>query len=329
MGQRLSPEASPAPRQGVFFERDTAGLSNGRLQLESMLAVCAAHGRFLALPPPSRLAHLRCGLFHERRLWDMARLSSSVPIVFWGEEALPARLHRVETPLERTRQALLPSGEHWYFPREPSRISHFECLQYGSREAAETAAEAVLRSFELQSAHHEAARAALARLELRPRGYVAVHLRRGDFRAFRPAGFLGREALLERLAPLASGGAPLLIVTDAEAGDPDVLRARDSLSPASVRLSSEGFGASAPEGSLARAACDLLLCRWAADFVGTEDSTFSLGIMGMRLRDALLTGEDVRTAPRFLSARAPTRVCQAAPSWNKLTSFALCRAAAA
>jgi hypothetical protein len=324
MGQLLSPEASPGPRKGVFFERDTAGLSNARLQLESMLAICAAHGRFLALPPPSRLAHLRCGLFHERRLWDMGRLSSSVPVVFWGEEPLPAGLHSVESPLEGTRQSSLPSGLHWYFPREPSRISHFECLKYGSREAAEAAVEAVLRSFELKSSHHDEARAALARLGLQPGGYAAVHLRRGDFRSFRPSGFLGREALLSALAPLASGGTPLLLVTDAEAGDPDVRKAKEALFPARALLSSEGFGRSTPEGSLERAACDMLLCRWASDFTGTEDSTFSLGVMAMRRRDALLTGEDLRTDPKFLSARAPVRVCQAAtPSWNKLTSFSL------
>jgi hypothetical protein len=322
MGQTISPRVSLPTQKGVFFERDAAGLSNVRLQMESMLAVCAAHGRYLALPPPSKIAHLTCGPFHEQRLWEMESLSAVVPIVYWQWETPPAACHTVESPLESTKLTSLPSSLHWYFPREPSRISHFECLKYGSQGASRRAVDAVLRSFELKSSHRDSARSVLSRLTLKPRGYAAVHLRRGDFRSFRPAGFLGPEALLSALAPLARDKS-LLVVTDAEPGDPDLMRVKEALLPGRVYLSSEGFEASAPAGSLERAACDMLLCRWASDFVGTADSTFSLGIMGMRLRDALLTKEDIRTDAEFLTDQEPLRMCKVGPSWNKLTSFSV------
>ena len=320
--QSLAPRPPRATRYGVFFERDNAGLSNVRLQLESLFAICVAHHRFLVLPEATESSHLTSGPFHEKDLWDLTLLSTQVPLVLWDSRPAPA-MHTVDRPLETVELASLPRDQHWFFPRKTSRICHFECLRYESDAAREAAVEAVLRGFEIHTRHHALGHDVLARLGLRKGGYAAAHLRRGDFKAFRPSGYLSQEALVEALERLARHRA-LLVVTDAGPEDVAVHGLRDHLSIERVCFPSDVYPAgAAPYGSLARAACDVLLCRWAAKFVGTVDSTFSLWIMGARVRDALTNALSTSlTTPEFLTAQAPLEQCSVgSPSWNKLTTF--------
>lgn len=325
MGQAHSraPCAPRTTRHGVFFERDTAGLSNLRLQLESLISICAAHHRFLALPEATRISHLTSGPFHEKDLWDLTLLSKQVPLVLWDSRPEEPAMHMVDLPLEAVELASLPRDRHWFFPRKTSRICHFECLRYESDAAREAAVEAVARGFELHTRHHALGHDVLARSGLQMGGYAAAHIRRGDFKAFRPTGYLSQEALVEALERLAEYRA-LLVVTDAGPEDVAVHGLRDHLSIERVCFPCDVYPAgAAPRGSLARAACDVLLCRWAAKFVGTADSTFSLWIMGARVRDARNSALSTSaTKPEFLTAQAPLDHCRVgSPSWNKITSF--------
>lgn len=330
MGQGRSTgpvEAAPAPVcRGVYFQRDAAGLSNLRLQLETLLAICKVYRRFLVLPPPQRIAHLAAA-FHESLFWSLQRLASHVPVVLAVDAERPPDAHEVAADFESYRLWDLPEGAHWYFTSAATRIQHFEALPLRTEADRRTAAACVLDSFELHDCHHRAAERLLRRASLSKYAYVAVHLRRGDFRTFRPEGFRSAEDIVRSLEPHVRGRT-VLVATDAGEDDVEVakLRALERLPGSRATHFVASLHESGDEDdALARAAVELLVCRWGASFVGTPDSTFTNGVFAMRAKDrragagAAALRDD---APRLLFERRPESVagCRGR-CWNRLTEF--------
>ena len=319
MGQGASaPKSLEGVHLGIYFQRDTAGLSNLRLQLESLMAICKVFKRFLVLPPPQRITHLD-DVFHETCFWSMSHLASHVPIVLGAEP--PQDVLVVGTQLASCSLEALPEDRHWYFTAEASRIQHFEALPFLRAEDRRDAAVCVFESFELASSHHRAAERLLRRVGLKKHEYVAVHLRRGDFQSFRPAGFKSAKDIALSLHPHVRNRVAV-VATDAANEDADVAELkRNKLSGAldTLFLSSlHDIG----DDALTRAAVEMLICRWGEVFVGTHESTFTNGIFALRKKDAKTVFPGLDDTPRLLFGQRPqfvggcTGVC-----WDRLTEF--------
>jgi len=321
MGQGASASKPPdGARLGVYFQRDAAGMSNLRMQLETLLVVCKVFGRFLVLPPPQRIEHLD-NVFHETHLWSMVRLASHVPVVLCADAEPPEEALVVDEPLASGSLDGLPRDRHWCFTAAASRIQHFEALPLRSVADRRAAAACVFDSFELESGHHRAAERLLRRAGLKKHEYVAVHLRRGDFRTFRPDGFRNGEDILHALIPHVRDRC-VVIATDASWDDVAVEELKRRKLPGALDTLFVSSLHDVGDDALVRAAVEMLVCRWGQRFVGTHESTFTNGIFQMRTKDARTLAPGLDDAPCFLFGQRPlyasdcTGVC-----WNRLTSF--------
>jgi hypothetical protein len=190
-------------------------------------------------------------------------------------------------------------------------------MRYPGLEERRAASRCVLESFELHEGHHSSAKRALKRLNLEKYSYVAAHVRRGDFAEFRPNGQKSGWEIAESLNKHCLGK-PLLVASDATPSD-NVLQDIQKHSLASILLqTSEGLDEF--HGDLSRAAADMLLCRWAHTFVGTQDSTFSNGIFAMRKKDSLLSDFPGKSEPLFLFGEIP-REPKGGVCWERVTQF--------
>lgn len=317
-------------KRKIFFERDAAGLSNVRLQLESLLVIAALTDRQLVLPPPSSVHHLSKP-YHEGDLWSLKDLCRHVDIILQKDGAVPATADHLRKPLaEVTFDAAgkpcvdsgLRASENWYFPMGHSRIQHFECLKLATAEQKKTAARVVLESLELAKCHRIGAMKALQHLKLAPGEYVAVHIRRGDFEAFRPDTQASGKTLAATSQGLCSaGGLPLLLASDASPSD-QIFKDFASACHVPVKVTAQAY--QEHDDDLSRAAMDMLACAWAQKFVGTPDSTFSTSIMGLRAK-ANLRDASIDAKPQyFLQGKAnleeTTGLC-----WSKPTTYAALR----
>lgn len=315
---------SPWPRR-IFFERDGAGFSNARLQLESLLVIAEFTGRQLVLPSASRLMHLERP-FHEGHFWSLPDLSRFVSVTLASDGQQPPSTDRLKVPLHEVRfdEGGRPSADSglgegdWFFGANESRLQHFECLRLATEAQRRRAAEVVRNSFQVDRRYHAGARRALRRLGLKQGEYAAAHVRRGDFKDFRPQQHVSGGSLASSALDLCSReGLPVLVATDAEANDP-VLRDFAAHCNVAVKCTSQGYDEE--DDDLARVAVDLLLCTWAKRFIGTPDSTFSLTIMGMRAK-AKKEGVDLDAEPRMLLNASAASQQSSGTCWNKPTTF--------
>jgi len=312
-------------KRRIFFERDAAGLSNGRLQLESLLTVAAITGRQLVLPPPSSVHHLSKP-FHESDVWSMSDLCRHVDLALQQDQQEARQADRLQVPLadvtfdaegKPSANSGLGAGD-WLFPMGHSRIQHFECLRLATPEQRQKAAQVVRDSLDLDRRYHAGARRTLRRLGLTPGQYVAVHIRRGDFAAFRPSTQTSGQSLAATSQGLCqAGGVPLVLASDASARDV-VFREFAGACSVLVKVTSEAFDED--DDDLTRAAIDLLVCAWAKTFVGTPESTFSTTIMGLRAR-ANLADASVDATPRFLLDGKINLTERTGMCWSKPTSY--------
>jgi len=302
-------------RLGVYFERDSAGLSNLRLQLESMLAICKVFGRFLVLPPAQNIHHLT-EPFHESLLWSMQHLSSHVPVVLGPEGQPPDDALEIREQISSFRLQSLPTDAHWYFTKEASRIQHFETLLLPDHKKID-AARCIFDSFELSPCHHAAALSLLRKAGVEKYRYVSVHLRRGDFRTFRPQGQKSAEDIVQTLAPHVKGKW-VVIASDAEKDDSEVEKLKLVPGASKTVMVSQLY----EDGTdlLAKAAVEMLICRWGEKFLGTQDSTFTNGILAMRRKDSMTIRKDLDASPLLLFDAEPTHRCDGV-CWNKLTHY--------
>jgi hypothetical protein len=321
MGQGASATRSlEGARLGVYFQRDTAGLSNLRMQLESLMAICKVFKRFLVLPPPQRIHHLE-DVFHETRFWSMSHLASHVPIVLSADADPPMDALVVSTQLASCHLASLPLHRHWYFSSAVSRIQHFEALPFSNGQERRDAAACVFESFELDGSHHRAAERILRRAGLKKHGYAAVHLRRGDFRSFRPAGFRSAEDVVQSLRPHVQNRV-VVVATDAAEDDADVAELKRRRLPGAIDTIFVSSLHDVGDDALVRAAVEMLICRWGEVFVGTHESTFTNGIFQLRKKDAKTVAPELDEAPRLLFGQQPQYAsdCRGV-CWDRLTEF--------
>ena len=302
-------------RLGIYFDRDSAGLSNLRLQLESLLAICKAFGRFLVLPPPQTIQHLK-EPYHESQFWSMSHLSCQVPIVLSSEKQPPDNAFQVKNQLASFHLQELPRQKHWFFSKECSRIQHFETLHLPDN-MRDTAIRCVFESFELNEFHHAAAIRILKKINLEKYEYVAVHLRRGDFQAFRPQGQKSGEDISRSLEPYVSGKF-VLIASDASKQDVEIEKLKVLAGAKQTLFLSEIHEDDA--SLLVKAAVEMLLCRWSNKFLGTHDSTFTNGIFSMRKKDSRTTRKELDATPLLVLDAKPTFSCDGV-CWNKVTEY--------
>jgi hypothetical protein len=318
MGSSYSLKQAPSSEDhvlGVYFDRDNAGLSNLRLQLESMMAICKAFNRFLVLPPPQKIQHLE-DPYHESNLWSMTHLSKHVPVVMTSETSPPTDAHFIQEQLASLRFQDLPQRKHWHFGKDASRIQHFETLSL-PEDRKEASVRCVFDCFELNDSHHVAATRLLKKAGLGKYEYVSVHLRRGDFKTFRPQGYKSGEEILRSLVPFAKGGI-VLMATDAPEGDLEIEKLKSLPGAKKVILTTSMH----EEGSnlLSRAAIEMLICRWSSKFIGTQDSTFTTGIFAMRKKDSLTLCKHLDASPMLLFDAPPMTRCSGV-CWNKITEY--------
>lgn len=320
MGSSYSLKQVPSSEDhvlGVYFDRDDAGLSNLRLQLESMMSICKAFNRFLVLPPPQKIQHLE-DPYHESNFWSMTHLSKHVPVVMTSETSPPTDAHFIQDQLALLCFQDLPQRKHWHFGKEASRIQHFETLRLPENKK-DASVRCVFECFELNDSHHVAASRLLKKVGLVNYEYVSVHLRRGDFKTFRPHGYKSGEEILRSLVPF-SKGRIVLIATDAPEGDLEIEKLKSLPGAKKVIMMSSMH----EEGSnlLSRAAIEMLICRWSSKFIGTQDSTFTTGIFAMRKKDSMTMGNRLDASPILLFGAIPQYRCSGV-CWNKVTEYAV------
>jgi GDP-fucose protein O-fucosyltransferase len=302
-------------RLGVYFDRDSAGLSNLRLQLESMVAICKVFGRFLVLPPPQTIQHLN-EPYHETMFWSMSHLSSHIPIVLAPERQPPDDAYEVRDQISSFSLNDLPPGDHWYFTKDASRIQHFEALRLPEAKRQD-AARCVFESFELSRTHHAVALRLLKKVGLEQYAYISVHLRRGDFRTFRPQGYKSAGEISRSLAQHVHGKV-LVIASDAKKDDPEIEELK--LVPGATQTVILSREHDTMDDLLNNAAVEMLICRWGEKFLGTHDSTFTNGIFSMRRKDSKTTRKDLDASPVLLFGDRPVYECEGV-CWNKVTNY--------
>jgi len=315
-----------AVTQCIYFERDAAGLSNVRLQLETLLVLAALTKRRLVLPPPSNVAHLT-KLFHEGDLWSMRDLCKHVDIVLQKDiredakraDSLKVPLHEISFDAHGrpSQNSGLGIGD-WLFPMQESRIQHFECLRLATSEQKQKAAQVVRDSLEFDRRYHAGASRVLRKLNVIPGAYVAVHIRRGDFAQFRPGTQVNGQSLASTSQGLCRrGGLPLVLASDASSHDV-VFQEFMASCKVPVQATTDAYDES--DDDLSKAAIDILICTYAKSFVGTPESTFSTTIMGFRSK-ANLNDESVDAQPRFLLDKTVNLKEEVGLCWAKPTNY--------
>lgn len=282
------------PNRIIRFEWDTGGWNNIRMQAEVMVCLAASFGRALALPAPARWYLVPGEHSHLFDYFDEAAFRAAVPVLPAGtgmgdEWKVPAHLAAINTVrLKKAEYLEQQDRESWYFPQTArmfgcfasvfgSNTAHYALIQRAFRVRADL----LDQTIELLKAHG-----------LNPGGYLAAHVRRGDFQyqAMR------HLSVADVVKALRSHGADtagtLLIVSDMY--DDKLLDACRAQGWKPVCWATEHGGDARLSGVL-----DMLCCCLGWRFVGTRLSTFSTGIIQWRGYVSRVAGTQVDAIPRF------------------------------
>ncbi len=324
MGTSSSSSPSATPRPGrIFFERDNAGWNNVRITFESLVCVARVLGRELVLPPPSQIDHLSTP-FHETLVYDVPSLRRAVPVVLAGSapEGSPFSATLSEL-LDMNAQGGQALPLDLLLQNDRTRLNHFELLFEG-RPEARLAAETVL-ALEIAAPYHETALGALARANLKPGEYHAVHLRRGDFAHTRPdTQWTGSTAAsyCKEAFPSEEAHWPLLVAcVSGEDNDPFAELATELGSDRRV-IRTDALCSPATDGPLLAVLLDTLLLANAGRFCGTPSSTFSTGIAHWRAVAAAKAG---KPSPFPCSLGPSSEGSSSRISWERSTTFSALR----
>jgi len=296
VGVKLAQEKN---QHRIYYQRDTAGFSNVRLQFETMVAIAAAFDRELVIPAPSSIAHIS-DPFQETLVWSPGEMKNVIHFTVLSDHPdqshplCPPGSYVLDKGLEQVRLNELPADVDWCFRLEQSRIRHFECLSMFTPEQQKIATTAVFNGLQFQEHWIETARAALRRLKLRPGAFVAAHIRQGDFQVQSTAWSL--SSVYPTLQEHAQGQ-PLLIATDDE--DMKVLeQVRQHVASSSIVATNEVLGPS--RFRLEGAITDILICAMAGTFIGTPGSSYSNSIADLRKKMDICKASPLKRAPMAL-----------------------------
>ena len=278
----------------IRFEWDPGGWNNIRIQSEVLVCLAASFDRALVLPPPDQWYLIPGGNSHLFDYFDEAAFRAAVPVLppdtrLDDEWEVPAKLASINTVrLNREAFRRHQDRESWYFPRT-TRM--FGC--YSSVLGSDSGHYSLIHSaFRLRADLLEIAARLLESHGLIPGGYLAAHVRRGDFQQ----SVMRNLSTTEIIGALGRHGADaagtVLIVSDEY--DEELLDACHGKGWNPVCWATQFNGDARLSGVL-----DMLACCLAWRFVGTNLSTFSTGIIQWRGYISRVAERNVDATPRF------------------------------
>lgn len=311
--QALGPSATgdsqgpPTPSRAIRFEWDRGGWNNIRMQVEVMIGLASLFDRALVLPDAGRWYLVPGEATHLFDFFDEASFRAAVPVLSsppaaTDEWQVPARLGATNT----VRLAWDAYREHearssWYFPRT-TRMFGPAAAVLGSDPRLYRLLHRALR---LRGDLVQTAVARLTEHGLQPGGFLAVHVRRGDFQ-YPAMRHLPNEAVVEAMRRHgADASGTVLVVSDAFEEDLLERCRRAGWNPVCWSASEGGED---PRAGVV----DMLCCCLAWRFVGTPLSTFSSGIMQWRGHVSRVAGAKVDAVPRF------TNEVDQVPWWGRV-----------
>lgn len=315
--QGLGASASQVPRQAlrpdrvVRFEWDRGGWNNIRMQAEVMVCLAARFKRALVLPDPEKWYLLPGDDSHLFDFFDEAAFRAAVPVLpsgtrFEDEWEVPADLAAINT-VRLNKEAYLrqQDRESWYFPRSARMFGRFASV-LGS-EAGQYAL--IHRAFRIRTDLIDKTMELLEDHGLTPGGYMAAHIRRGDFQQKAMRGLSVHNVVEALRRHGADTAGTVLIVSDAY--DEELLNAcrRQGWEPVC-------WATKQAAGSRLAGVLDMLCCCLGWRFVGTNLSTFSTGIIQWRGYVSRVAGGRLDAKPRF------TADLEQVPWWAEVDELA-------
>jgi len=306
-----APRPARRPDRIIRFEWDRGGWNNIRMQAEVLVCLAARYGRALVLPDPDHWYLIPGVDSHLFNYFDEAAFRAAVPVLpadtrLEDEWEVPAELASINTArLNRKAFQGQKDRESWYFPRTTRMFGCF------SRVLGSTSGDYTLlnRAFRLRPDLIEMAAELLQSSGLEAGGYLAAHVRRGDFQQQ----VMRNLSTTEIVAALRGHGADavgkVLIVSD---------EYEEELLAACRQEGWEPFCWAGQHNGDARLSgvLDMLACCPAWRFVGTNLSTFSTGIMQWRGFVSRVAGAGIDAVPRF------TNELEQIPWWAEVDEFA-------
>jgi len=291
---KSDPSHQPRPDRIIRFEWDKGGWNNIRMQLEVM--VCMAHrfGRSLVLPQAGKWYLVSGEATHLYDFFDEGVFRAALSVAPSQTRAddeweVPARLGATNTARLKQNEFLEQQNrKSWYFPRS-TRM--FGCMG-GILGSSPGLYSLVHKALRIRPDILNRAAAILREHDLRPGGFMAAHVRRGDFQ-YRSMRHLSHENVIEALRKHGADAVKtLLIVSDAY--DADLLEScrRQGWKPIC-------WAEKQAEDARLSGVLDMLCCCLGWRFVGTRLSTFSSGIMQWRGYVSRDTSAHVDAVPRF------------------------------
>lgn len=293
----------------LYFERDAAGFNNCRLGFESCVVLAALTKRVLVLPAPTSIQHTD-GKFHELLVWCATSLAGVIRFESGSDEQ--TKCPAGAQPWTRSLVDFVrdqPQGDIWINNNGSSRIQHFECLQLSPPDAKRAATAMLGVTF--QPVYYEYMKLLLKNASLED--YDGLHLRRGDFKSFRPNGYYTGADLLRRIRKRLGDDGTLVVATDDGTAIKELARGlpeKRVVSLPDLRLPSK-LG-------IFPVVVDMLVMSRAKRFVGTEASTFSRGICSIRNRERVMKHE---RAEQFVSLEVEGTNDTRGACWNRCTTF--------
>ncbi len=282
------------PDRMIRFEWDPGGWNNIRMQLEVLVCLAARYERALLIPPPDRWYLIPGNHSHLFDYFDEVAFRAAVPVLPWGmrmedEWEVPACLAAINTVrLKKEAYLRQQDRESWYFPRTTRMFGTLASVLGSDKGHYKL----MNRAFRVRVDLLDKTMKLLEDHGLKPGGYLAAHVRRGDFqqKAMRRLPIPDIIAALRRHGADAAG--TLLIVSDAY--DKELLDACRGRGWEPVCWAMGHGGDARLSGVL-----DMLCCCLAWRFVGTPLSTFTTGIIRWRGYMSRVAETRVDAIPRF------------------------------
>jgi len=299
------------PDRIIRFEWDRGGWNNIRMQAEVLVCLAARCGRALVLPDPDQWYLIPGGDSHLFNYFDEAAFRAAVPVLpadtrLKDEWEVPAELASINTVrLNRKAFQCQKDRESWYFPKTTRMFGCF------SRVLGSSANDYSLigRAFRLRPDLIEMAKELLQSSGLQAGGYLAAHVRRGDFQQQVMRNLSSAEIVEALRNHGADAVGKVLIVSDEY--DEELLDACRKQGWEPFCWAGQSNGDARLSGVL-----DMLACCPAWRFVGTNLSTFSTGIIQWRGYVSRVANAGTDAVPRF------TNELEQIPWWAQVDELA-------